>query len=167
MADEQTTTGGPSAPDLLHLTAQIVSAHVGGNTVPAEALPGLIQSVYRTLGAVNAPAAAPEPERPQPAVPVKRSVFPDHIVCLEDGQKLKTLKRHLATHHNLTLAQYRERWGLPRDYPTVAPSYAQHRSSLAKASGLGTRREAARAAAPAPAAPRKRGGRARAEAGEG
>jgi predicted transcriptional regulator len=121
--------------DVLGLTAQIVSAHVANNTVSPDALPSLIQQVYRTLAGVGkepAPAAGP-----QPAVPVKKSVFRDHIVCLEDGRKLKMLKRHLKTVYNLTPDQYRERWGLGRDYPMVAPDYAKHRSSLAKKIGLG------------------------------
>ena len=123
--------------EVLGLTAQIVSAHVSKNSVPPDALPSLILDVYRTLSTVG-----PEPqqaERPQPAVPVKKSVFPDHIVCLEDGKKLKMLKRHLNTSFNMTPDQYRERWGLPPDYPMVAPNYAQHRSSLAKKIGLGTK----------------------------
>jgi predicted transcriptional regulator len=123
--------------DVLGLTVQIVSAHVSNNSVTAEALPVLIQDVYRTLAGVgHAPAV---PTKPQPAVPVKKSVFPDHVVCLEDGKKLKMLRRHLKTAYNLTPEQYRERWGLPADYPMVAPDYARHRSSLAKKIGLGTK----------------------------
>ena len=124
-------------PDVLGLTAQIVSAHVSNNSVTTEALPGLIQDVYRTLAGVGREAAAPE--RPEPAVPVKKSVFPDHIICLEDGKKLKMLKRHLKTAYNMSPEQYRERWGLGSDYPMVAPNYARHRSSLAKKIGLGTK----------------------------
>ena len=120
---------------ILGLTAQIVSAHVGHNTVPADALAGLIQSVYRTMTGLGADVQ--QPEKPQPAVPIKRSVFPDYIVCLEDGKKLKMLKRHLQASYNMTPDQYRERWGLPHDYPMVAPNYAEHRSTLAKSSGLG------------------------------
>jgi predicted transcriptional regulator len=123
--------------DVLALTAQIVSAHVSKNNVMPDALPALIQDVYRTLSTVaREPAQA---DKPQPAVPVKKSVFPDHIICLEDGKKLKMLKRHLKTSFNLTPDQYRERWGLPADYPMVAPNYASHRSSLAKKIGLGTK----------------------------
>ncbi|MBU6498552.1 MAG: MucR family transcriptional regulator [Rhodospirillales bacterium] len=124
-------------PDVLALTAQIVSAHVSNNSVTPDALPSLIQDVYRTLSGVGHEPAAPE--KPQPAVPVKKSVFADHIVCLEDGKKLKMLKRHLKTAYNLSPEQYRERWGLPPDYPMVAPNYARHRSSLAKKIGLGTK----------------------------
>ncbi len=123
--------------DVLALTAQIVSAHVSKNNVVPDALPALIQDVYRTLSTVgHEPAQA---DKPTPAVPVKKSVFADHIICLEDGKKLKMLKRHLKTSFNLTPDQYRERWGLPADYPMVAPDYASHRSSLAKKIGLGTK----------------------------
>lgn len=129
----------PASPDVLGLTAQIVAAHVSNNLVDAESLPTLIHDVYATLsGMSQAPAASP-PEPRQPAVPVKKSVFPDHIVCLEDGKKLKMLKRHLKTAFDLTPEQYRERWGLTPDYPMVAPNYASHRSSLAKKIGLGTK----------------------------
>ncbi len=123
--------------ELLGLTAQIVSAHVSHNPVPAAELPGLIQEVFRTLSGVGS-RPAPEPERPQPAVPVKKSITPGYLICLEDGKKLKMLKRHLKTAYNLSPEQYRERWGLPPDYPMVAPDYAKHRSSLAKKIGLGT-----------------------------
>jgi len=123
--------------DVLGLTAQIVSAHVSNNSVTMDALPSLIQEVYKTLAGVGKEPA--QPEKPQPAVPVKKSVFPDHIICLEDGKKLKMLKRHLKTAYNMTPEQYRERWGLAPDYPMVAPSYARHRSSLAKKIGLGTK----------------------------
>jgi predicted transcriptional regulator len=123
--------------DVLELTAQIVSAHVSNNAVTPEALPGLIQDVYRTLN--GAGREVPQADRPQPAVPVKKSVFPDYIICLEDGKKLKMLKRHLKTAYNMTPEQYRERWGLAADYPMVAPNYARHRSSLAKQIGLGTK----------------------------
>lgn len=122
---------------VLGWTAQIVSAHVSHNTVAPEALPALIQDVFRTLSNVG---AQPEVvEKPQPAVPVKKSVFGDYIICLEDGKKLKMLKRHLKTAYNLEPEQYRERWGLPPDYPMVAPNYARQRSSLAKKIGLGTK----------------------------
>ena len=123
--------------DVLGLTAQIVSAHVSNNSVTPDALPGLIQDVYRTLTGIGREPASPD--KPQPAVPVKKSVFPDHIICLEDGKKLKMLKRHLKTAYNISPEQYRERWGLPPDYPMVAPNYARHRSSLAKKIGLGTK----------------------------
>ncbi len=134
------------AADLLGLTAEIVSAHVSNNPVSLVDLPNLIQEVYRTLATVGAPPPKQEPERPQPAVPVKKSVTPEYLICLEDGKRLKMLKRHLQTSYNLTPDQYRERWGLGPDYPMVAPNYAKHRSSLAKKIGLGTK-------------PRNRGGR--------
>lgn len=123
--------------DVLGLTAQIVSAHVSNNAIGAEALPSLIQEVYRTLAGVGKEQVLPDKQ--QPAVPVKKSVFPDHIICLEDGKKLKMLKRHLKTSYNMTPEQYREKWQLTPDYPMVAPNYAKHRSSLAKKIGLGTK----------------------------
>ena len=126
-----------TSPGVLALTAQIVSAHVSNNSVTADALPGLIQDVFRALhGTGKEPVV---PEKPQPAVPVRKSVFPDYIVCLEDGKKLKMLKRHLKTSYNLTPEQYREKWQLAADYPMVAPNYAKHRSTLAKKIGLGTK----------------------------
>ena len=132
----------PANQNVLGLTAQIVSAHVSNNPFLRMRCRSLIQEVYKTLAGVGKePIAA---ERPQPAVPVKKSVFPDHIVCLEDGKKLKMLKRHLKTAYNMTPEQYRERWGLPPDYPMVAPNYARHRSSLAKKIGLGTKPRGAR-----------------------
>ena len=123
--------------DVLGLTAEIVSAHVSHNSVTHEALLTLIQDVYRTLAGVGRDPVTPD--KPQPAVPAKKSIFPDHIICLEDGKKLKMLKRHLKTAYNMTPEQYRERWGLPPDYPMVAPNYARHRSTLAKKIGLGTK----------------------------
>jgi predicted transcriptional regulator len=124
-----------SSDQVLGLTAQIVSAHVRHNTVPSEALPALIQEVYKTL--VNIDKGPVQAEKPTPAIPVKQSVRHDRIVCLEDGKSFSMLKRHLMTDHKLTPQQYREKWGLPRDYPMVAPAYAQTRSALAKKIGLG------------------------------
>jgi predicted transcriptional regulator len=132
---------------VLSLTAQIVSAHVANNKVATEELPGLIQKVFGALSGSTgtgtpaaAPASRPPPaERPRPAVAVSKSVFNDYIVCLEDGKKLKMLKRHLQTAYGMTPEQYRAKWGLDPDYPMVAPEYAKKRSSLAKAIGLGTR----------------------------
>lgn len=124
--------------DLLGLTAEIVAAHVSNNAVALPDLAGLIQDVYRTLLTVGAPPP-PAAEKPQPAVPVKKSITPEYLICLEDGKKLKMLKRHLKTAYNLTPEQYRERWGLQADYPMVAPNYAKHRSTLAKKIGLGTK----------------------------
>ena len=128
-----------SSGDLLGLTAEIVAAHVSNNPVALADLPNLITEVYRTLSSVGLPASKPQPERPQPAVPIKKSITPEYLICLEDGKKLKMLKRHLQTSYNMTPEQYRERWGLTSDYPMVAPNYAKHRSSLAKKIGLGTK----------------------------
>ena len=123
--------------EILELTTDIVSAHVANNKVPTTELPQLIQEVYQTLLGVS--NGAQTQERPRPAVPIKKSIFPDYIVCLEDGKKLKMLKRHLKTAYNMSPEEYRAKWGLPRDYPMVAPNYAKHRSSLAKKIGLGTK----------------------------
>ncbi|HEX9810273.1 MAG TPA: MucR family transcriptional regulator [Alphaproteobacteria bacterium] len=124
--------------ELLVLTTEIVSSHVANNTVGLGELPELIRQVYSTLAAIEK-SPEPQPERPQPAVAIKKSVTPDFIVCLEDGRKLKMLKRHLKTAYNMTPEEYRERWGLPADYPMVAPNYARQRSTLAKKIGLGTK----------------------------
>jgi len=124
--------------ELLSLTTSIVSAHVSNHSVSMTDLPQLIRDVYQTLSSVGS-GEDPAAERPTPAVPVKKSVTPDHIVCLEDGKKLKMLKRHLKTAYNMTPEEYRERWGLAPDYPMVAPNYAKQRSRLAKQIGLGTR----------------------------
>jgi predicted transcriptional regulator len=126
-----------NANELLRCTADIVAAHVSRNAVPVEELPSLIQQVFAAMSRSGASATAPE--RPQPAIAVKKSVTPDYIVCLEDGRKLKILKRHLKTAYDMSPEQYRERWGLPPDYPMVAPNYARQRSALAKQIGLGTR----------------------------
>ncbi|MEK9672029.1 MAG: MucR family transcriptional regulator [Rhodospirillaceae bacterium] len=128
----------PNKSELIELTTEIVAAYVGNNKVAPADIPGLITEVYAALAGVGGGAQGPG-ERPEPAVPPKRSVFPDYIVCLEDGKKLKMLKRHLMTSYNMTPKQYRERWGLPVDYPMVAPNYAKHRSRLAKKIGLGTK----------------------------
>ncbi len=124
------------AEDVLGLTAQIVSAHVQRNPVAVEALPALIREVYQTLASLGEVASVPEPEL-KPAVPITKSVFADHIVCLEDGKQMTMLKRHLMTEHNMTVEQYRAKWNLPANYPTVAPNYAETRSALAKQMGLG------------------------------
>ena len=127
--------------EILALTTNIVSAHLSNNTVPAADIPALIERIYKTLSGVggDVTAANVSTERPQPAVPIRKSVMPDYIVCLEDGKKLKMLKRHLKTAYKMTPEQYRERWGLPNDYPMVAPNYAKTRSRLAKDIGLGTK----------------------------
>jgi len=127
----------------LGLTAQIVSAHAAHNELIAGALPGAIRAVYDTLTKIG-DAPAPVVEKAQPAVPVRKSVFPDYIVCLEDGKRLKMLKRHLSTSYNMTPEQYRAKWGLEASYPMVAPNYAERRSELAKQIGLGTHRTSAR-----------------------
>jgi predicted transcriptional regulator len=137
------------------LTVQIVSAHVANNNVAQSDLPALISQVYGALNNLGKTPEPQEPVRPEPAVSIRKSVTPDYIVCLEDGKKLKMLKRHLKTAYNLTPAEYRERWGLAADYPMVAPNYAQQRSSLAKSIGLGRQRSEP-APAPAPKAPRAR-----------
>jgi predicted transcriptional regulator len=123
--------------ELLALTTEIVSAHVANNTVALGDLSNLIHEVYRTLASLG--SAQVVQERPQPAVPIKKSITPEFIICLEDGKKLKMLKRHLKTAYDMSPEEYRERWSLPPDYPMVAPNYALHRSSLAKKIGLGTK----------------------------
>jgi predicted transcriptional regulator len=129
--------------ELLGLTARIVSAHAANNELESGALPSVIRAVYDTLSHIGeAPAAVVE--KAQPAVPIRKSVFPDYIICLEDGKRLKMLKRHLSTSYNLTPEQYREKWGLDASYPMVAPNYAERRSALAKQIGLGTHRTSGR-----------------------
>ena len=132
------------AGDLLALTTEIVAAHVSNNTVSVGDLPQLINQVYQSLANIGTAPAVPA-ERPQPAVSPKKSVHADYIICLEDGKKLKMLKRHLKTAYNMTPETYRERWGLAADYPMVAPNYARQRSRLAKEIGLGTRARRPRA----------------------
>jgi MucR family transcriptional regulator, transcriptional regulator of exopolysaccharide biosynthesis len=124
----------------IELTAQIVSAYVGNNTVPSAEIANLIGQVHAALKRVSGGQIAPSAEPARPAVPVKRSINSDFIVCLEDGKKFKSLRRHLRTQYNLTPEQYREKWGLPADYPMVAPNYAAARSQLAKQMGLGQQR---------------------------
>ena len=127
--------------NLASLAAQIVAAYVSNNQVPQPDLPRLIGDVHRALAAAIAgQALREEPAELKPAVTVRKSLTPDFIICLEDGKKFKSLKRHLRTHYNLSPEQYREKWNLPADYPMVAPNYAKARSSLAKRMGLGQRR---------------------------
>lgn len=121
---------------LITLTSDIVAAHVSNNSVALDDLPTLISSVHGALAGLKPASAQPEP-MPEPAVSIRASVKNDHIVCLEDGKKLKMLKRHLATRYNMTPDQYRARWNLPADYPMVAPAYAEKRRELAKKIGLG------------------------------
>ncbi len=130
--------------DLLALTADIVSSHVANNSVAVNDLPQLIQNVYASLSGLGTAPSAPEVKL-EPAVPIRQSVKPDYIVCLEDGKKLKMLKRHLMTVYGLTPDDYRAKWGLPADYPMVAPNYAESRRQLAKSIGLGTTRSRGRA----------------------
>ncbi len=124
----------------IQLTASIVSAYVSNNTVASADIPNLISQVYSALFRVSNWQAAPPTEPLKPAVPVKRSITPEYIVCLEDGKKFKSLKRHLRTQYDMTPERYREKWGLPPDYPMVAPNYAEARSRLAKQMGLGQQR---------------------------
>ena len=124
--------------DLLGYTSEITSAHVSNNTVALSDLPGLIEQIYKTLATIGGVDGGAS-DRPTPAVPVKKSIAPGFIVCLEDGKKLKMLKRHLKTAYDMSPEEYRERWGLSPDYPMVAPNYAKQRSRLAKEIGLGTR----------------------------
>jgi len=126
--------------NLIELTAEIVSAYVSANSVASGDLPGLINEVHSALHRTAIGAVEPAQEPLKPAVAAKKSVTPDYIVCLEDGKKFKSLKRHLRTHYDLTPEEYREKWGLPPDYPMVAPNYAKARSALAKEMGLGQKR---------------------------
>jgi predicted transcriptional regulator len=130
---------------LLTLTADIVAAHVSNNSVAVNDLPNLIQNVHSALSGISGASAAPEPKQ-EPKVSIRSSVKPDYIVCLEDGKRLKMLKRHLMTHYSMTPDQYRQKWGLSSDYPMVAPNYAEQRRTLAKSIGLGTKRKRTRAA---------------------
>jgi MucR family transcriptional regulator, transcriptional regulator of exopolysaccharide biosynthesis len=130
----------PGDSSFIELTANIVSAYVGHNSVPASDIPNLINQVHAALKRVSGGQVAAPTEPLKPAVPVKRSVTPEYIVCLEDGQKFKSLKRHLRTRYGVTPEQYREKWNLPPDYPMVAPKYAEARSQLAKQMGLGQQR---------------------------
>jgi len=128
---------------LITLTADIVAAHVSNNSVAVSDLPVLIANVHNALSGLGGPVAEPE-VRQEPAVSVRASIKPDYIVCLEDGKKLKMLKRHLMTHYQMTPEQYRTKWNLPADYPMVAPNYAEQRRTLAKKIGLGTKRRKTR-----------------------
>jgi predicted transcriptional regulator len=128
---------------LLTLTADIVAAHVSNNSVAVNDLPNLIQNVHGALSAIAGTTSAAEP-KPEPKVSIRASIKPDYIVCLEDGKRLKMLKRHPMTHYNMTPDQYRQKWGLSADYPMVAPNYAEQRRALAKSIGLGTKRRRTR-----------------------
>ncbi|AMS43612.1 MULTISPECIES: MucR family transcriptional regulator [Aminobacter] len=126
---------------LIELTADVVAAYVSNNPVPVGELPGLIADVHAALGRVGNVTETPPADKQKPAVNPKRSVHDDYIICLEDGKKFKSLKRHLMTHYNMTPDQYREKWGLDAAYPMVAPNYAAARSQLAKKMGLGRKRK--------------------------
>ena len=141
--------------EITTLTAEIVGAYVAHHSVAASDLPELITMVGKELAGISQTPAEPEEEKPKPAVPIKRSVTPDHIICLEDGKQLRMLKRHLKTQYDMTPDEYRKRWGLKDDYPMVAPSYAAQRSNLAKKIGLGRKPEPEKPAK----APRKRAAR--------
>ena len=138
-----------TVPTPAELTARIAAAFLSNNAVTIADLPTVIRSIHRALADTVAPAAAPVAEQPVPAISIKKSVTPDYIVCLEDGKKLKMLKRHLASTYGLTPDAYRTKWNLPQDYPMTAPNYAAQRSSLAKAAGLGRKLAPALEAAPA------------------
>lgn len=144
--DEMAAEDVPVDTDAVALTASVVSAYVSNNSLPATELPAFIAAIHAGLGAVGKPAPPVEEPRKEPAVAIKKSITHDHIVCLEDGKKFKTLKRHLVTTYNMTPDQYREKWGLPKNYPMTAPAYSKTRSTLAKAAGLGASRKAVVAA---------------------
>lgn len=135
------TMDSSESQELVELTAKIVAAYVSNNSIIASELPQLINETHAALARATGQAVETEREEQRPKVSVKKSVMPDYIICLEDGKKFKSLKRHLRTHYNMTPEEYREKWGLPHDYPMVAPNYARQRSDLAKKMGLGTRRD--------------------------
>ncbi|MGK9231250.1 MucR family transcriptional regulator [Inquilinus limosus] len=139
--EDAASTGGRSNDNLVQMTTQIVTSYISRNTVPTDQLGAVIQSIHDALRNVgSAPAAAAAAAPAKPAVPIRRSVQPDYIVCLEDGKKLKMLKRHLRTTYNMSPEEYRAKWGLAADYPMVAPNYAEQRSAFAKKIGLGKAR---------------------------
>jgi predicted transcriptional regulator len=139
-AIDEAALAAPESANFIGLTANIVSAYVSNNTVAASDVPALINQVHAALMRVTSAPGGAFAEPPRPAVAIKRSITPEHIVCLEDGKKFKSLKRHLRSQYNMTPEQYREKWGLPADYPMVAPNYAAARSELAKQMGLGQQR---------------------------
>jgi predicted transcriptional regulator len=134
---DETSNPPPQDDQLLRMTSDIVASFVSNNPVTTETLPDVIRSVYRTISSLSGPAEARAEERLKPAVPISKSVTNDHIVCLEDGKKLKMLKRYLRSKYDMSPDEYRRRWGLPADYPMVAPSYTERRSEFAKKIGLG------------------------------
>ena len=129
----------PETEEILRMTADIVAAYVENNSVPTHQLTDVIQTVHGTLSDLATAAATPTVEKLEPAVSIKKSITPDYLICLEDGKKLKMLKRYLRTHYDMTPEEYRTKWGLPADYPMVAPNYAARRSEFAKQIGLGKR----------------------------
>ncbi len=163
MAD--TEASGTSTGNLTELATEIVSAFVANNKVAVGDLSKLISDVHTALQQTMSGGPKTEEKRQEPAVSIRRSVQPDYIVCLEDGKHFKSLKRHLATEHNMSPQEYRQKWGLPRDFPMVAPNYAASRSEMAKKIGLGQARRKAAEPAPQPE-PRRRGGRPRKQAAE-
>ena len=124
-------------PDLVEMTADIISAYVAANSVSTSALPELIHSVHGALSALGGQVVPPAPEPQEPAVPIKKSITPEYLICLEDGKRFKSLKRHLRAHYNMSPEDYRAKWGLAKDYPMVSPNYARSRSDLARRTGLG------------------------------
>jgi len=130
-------TPTPKSDDLLKLASDIVAAYVSNNPIPVSEVPGMIKSVHATLGGLTPGMPSEAPSAQKPAVPIKKSVTPEYIVCLEDGKKLKMLKRYLRSRYSLNPDEYRAKWGLPADYPMVAPNYAAQRSEFAKKIGLG------------------------------
>ena len=140
MSEKLTAGGGPRA--VLEMTSEIVSAYLRHNTLPSGRVPEFIHSVHKSLSEIDKGVVNSEESTLKPAVPIRRSITPDHVVCLEDGKKLKMLKRHLRSTYNMSPDEYRSKWSLPPDYPMVAPNYAARRSELAKKSGLGLKRTA-------------------------
>jgi predicted transcriptional regulator len=139
--EKELTMDSSGSAELVSITASIVAAYVSNNTVSSSELPNLIAETHAALSRAAGKIQPVEREQSKPKIAVKKSVLPDYIICLEDGKKFKSLKRHLRTHYNMSPEEYREKWGLPHDYPMVAPNYAQARSQLAKKMGLGMRRE--------------------------
>ena len=135
-------TAGVGQRSVLEMASEIVSAYLRHNTLPAGRVPEFIHSVHKSLSEIDKGAVNLEEQPPKPAVPIRRSITPDHVICLEDGKKLKMLKRHLRSTYNMSPDEYRSKWNLPPDYPMVAPNYAARRSELAKKSGLGLKRTA-------------------------
>ena len=133
----ETATPKMAEEELLRMTADVVAAYVSNNTLPTTQLAEVINAVYHSLKGLEGPTPEPVPEPAKPAVPIRKSITPDYLICLEDGKKLKMLKRHLRSTYNMTPDEYRARWGLAPDYPMVAPNYAEQRSAFAKKIGLG------------------------------